>query len=84
MCKAPAFPCVYTIILIMSFITLQRYQWRFSYWRKYVLYDIRILVVLIKTDTFKQNSTFLIDKVVVPLNEARIPFSSTQGVSKSL
>ena len=36
----------------------------------------------LKTDTFRENSTFLIDEIVAPLNEARIPFSSTQGVSK--
>lgn len=31
-------------------------------------------------DTFRENSTTLIDRIVVPLNEAKIPFSSTQGV----
>jgi hypothetical protein len=30
-------------------------------------------------NTFRENSTFLIDKIAAPLNEARIPFSSTQG-----
>ncbi|KAG1743458.1 Metallo-dependent phosphatase-like protein [Suillus lakei] len=30
-------------------------------------------------NTFRENSTTLIDRIVVPLNEARIPFSSTHG-----
>ncbi|KAF8221591.1 Metallo-dependent phosphatase [Tricholoma matsutake] len=30
-------------------------------------------------NTFKENSTTLIDEIVKPLNEARIPFSSTHG-----
>ncbi|KAG2750503.1 Metallo-dependent phosphatase [Suillus brevipes Sb2] len=30
-------------------------------------------------NTFRENSTTLIDRIVVPLNEAKIPFSSTQG-----
>ncbi|OSX63405.1 hypothetical protein POSPLADRAFT_1069817 [Postia placenta MAD-698-R-SB12] len=30
-------------------------------------------------NTFKQNSTRLIDEIVAPLNEVRIPFSSTHG-----
>ncbi|CCL99776.1 uncharacterized protein FIBRA_01798 [Fibroporia radiculosa] len=30
-------------------------------------------------NTFRQNSTHLIDEIVKPLNEARIPFSSTHG-----
>lgn len=34
-------------------------------------------------DTFLENSTSLIDSVVGPLNEAKIPFSSTSGVSVS-
>lgn len=32
-------------------------------------------------DTFRENSTSLIDSVVRPLNAAKIPFSSTSGVS---
>lgn len=32
-------------------------------------------------DTFRENSTSLIDEIVAPLNEAKIPFSSTHGVS---
>ena len=39
-------------------------------------------MVLIITDTFRENSTSLIDEIVAPLNEAQIPFSSTQGVSR--
>lgn len=31
-------------------------------------------------DTFKQNSTTLIDEIVAPLNAVGIPFSSTHGV----
>jgi len=31
-------------------------------------------------DTFRENSTTLIDRIVAPLNEAKIPFSSTYGV----
>lgn len=39
-------------------------------------------VLLIRApDTFRQNSTFLIDEIVAPLNAAQIPFSSIQGVS---
>jgi len=30
-------------------------------------------------DTFRENSTSLIDEIMGPLNEARVPFSSTQG-----
>lgn len=30
-------------------------------------------------NTFRENSTTLIDRIVAPLNEAKIPFSSTQG-----
>ncbi|KAF8805826.1 Metallo-dependent phosphatase [Phlegmacium glaucopus] len=30
-------------------------------------------------NTFRENSTSLIDEIVAPLNEARIPFSSTHG-----
>ncbi|KAG1883432.1 Metallo-dependent phosphatase-like protein [Suillus subluteus] len=30
-------------------------------------------------DTFRENSTTLIDRIVAPLNEAKIPFSSTYG-----
>lgn len=30
-------------------------------------------------DTFRENSTTLIDRIVAPLNEANIPFSSTYG-----
>jgi len=33
----------------------------------------------IHSDTFKQNSTKLIDQIVGPLNEAGMPFSSTHG-----
>ena len=40
-------------------------------------------MILIITDTFRENSTSLIDEIVAPLNEAQIPFSSTQGVSRS-
>ena len=40
-------------------------------------------MVLIITDTFNENSTSLIDEIVAPLNEAKIPFSSTQGVSRN-
>ena len=36
----------------------------------------------IKTDTFRENSTSLIDEIVAPFNEARVPFSSTQGASR--
>ena len=32
-------------------------------------------------DTFRENSTKLIDEIVAPLNSFRIPFSSTHGVS---
>lgn len=39
------------------------------------MYSFRML------DTFKENSTTLIDEIVKPLNEAKIPFSSTHGVS---
>ena len=34
-------------------------------------------------DTFRKNSTSLIDSIVRPLNEANVPFSSTSGVSIS-
>ena len=40
-------------------------------------------MILIITDTFRENSTSLIDEIVAPLNEAQIPFSSTHGVSRS-
>jgi len=32
-------------------------------------------------DTFRENSTSLIDEIVGPLNKAKVPFSSTHGVS---
>ena len=35
---------------------------------------------IIFLDTFRENSTSLIDEIVAPLNEARIPFSSAYGV----
>jgi hypothetical protein len=35
-------------------------------------------------DTFRENSTTLIDEIVKPLNEARIPFSSAHGVCLKL
>lgn len=33
------------------------------------------------TDTFRENSTTLVDEIVAPLNKLKIPFSSTHGVS---
>jgi hypothetical protein len=65
-------------------IFLQSYQWGFSYRRKYVLQHSNISRSAhdSETDTFRENSTSLIDEIVAPLNEARIPFSSTQGVSR--
>jgi hypothetical protein len=35
-------------------------------------------------DTFRENSTTLIDEIVGPLNKFKIPFSSTHGVSPFL
>lgn len=32
-------------------------------------------------DTFRENSTSLIDEIVGPLNKVKVPFSSTHGVS---
>ena len=84
MCKALAFPCDVHAITDNEFCYLQCHQWRFNYRRKYVFMTLYILmVVLIITDTFRENSTSLIDEIVAPLNEAQIPFSSTQGVSRS-
>jgi hypothetical protein len=41
-----------------------------------------VVLILHVTDTFRENSTSLIDEIVAPLNDAQIPFSSTQGVSR--
>jgi hypothetical protein len=35
-------------------------------------------------DAFKENATLLINEIVTPLNAARVPFSSTQGVGSRL
>lgn len=80
MCKAPASPSAHTNA---NEDFLQSYQWGFNYRRKYVLQHSNISCSAhdSKTDTFRENSTSLIDEIVAPLNEARIPFSSTQGVS---
>lgn len=32
------------------------------------------------SDTFKENSTKLIDEIIAPLNAVGVPFSSTYGV----
>jgi hypothetical protein len=41
------------------------------------------LFVFIRSDldTFRENSTTLIDEIVAPLNAVKVPFSSTHGVS---
>lgn len=36
--------------------------------------------MLISADTFRENATSLIDEIVKPLNEVKVPFSSTHGV----
>lgn len=33
-------------------------------------------------DTFRENSTVYINEIIAPLNEMKIPFCSTQGVSR--
>lgn len=33
-----------------------------------------------RSDTFRQNSTKLVDEIMAPINEAEVPFSSTYGV----
>lgn len=60
----------------------QRFEWRLDNWRKCVYIHIFLPYLNHSAiDTFKENSTTLIDEIVKPLNEARIPFSSTHGVS---
>ena len=60
---------------------VQRVEWRSHHRRKSVCtckgFDQRPTS---STATFLDNSTLYIDQIVGPLNDARIPFSSTHGV----
>lgn len=43
--------------------------------------EARGLVRRAYEDTFRENSTSLIDEIVAPLNVVKVPFSSSHGVS---
>lgn len=43
--------------------------------RKFNLFVLNVII-----DTFRENSTKLIDEIMVPINEAGVKFSSTHGV----
>ena len=45
-----------------------------------VLFLRRIVLTMVYLDTFRENSTKLIDEIMVPINEAGVKFSSTHGV----
>ena len=76
---------VYVILLRLENVhtadVLQRSKWGPDNWRECVAIPIfRAFAYPAPLDTFRENSTAYIDEIVKPLNEAKVPFSSSHGV----
>jgi len=68
---------------LMAHLT-KRTEWGLDHRRKWFSvfnFYARPLLMFLILDTFRENSTSLINEIMAPLNEARVPFSSTYGVS---